>query len=454
VLFVPAIVWSARAALWHFGPVAEGSFKIMLSHLQVVSFVRFFAPQQWSDGMKGFFMFQASLSTGGFVNIDCLSTPTSGAEMLYGHQIFSLLLPLIVGVIMYVFWYVHTSLSEKTILKPSAKATMSKKNDLLPTRNDKWVSSMVGILYVLYPMLCYQATKMLDCTGAAGDAVTPLWLTVDLDEPCFQGRHLHMMIGICVPQILLFVIGLPAGLFVTLLRAVKTKPPTNTDMWRWGLFIREYSVDRWFWELVPTVRKLTFATLAVLGGSLGEQKQSQVALLVLLVSIMLEVIFRPRSAKSKTGEGLMQLEVSGLLVIWLTTWCGLMMRQEPGHQTDQQAISEETETSQAFWTTVAVSANIVLMVWMLLALFGENSPLVRRFTPRCCLIGTSGAPDFNHARPDNAQTRNTRQGSSVENPMNILTTTVEMARPPPAQSPPSANTLRAGAWKTSSESIK
>ena len=70
------------------------------------------------------------------------------------------------------------------------------------------------MLYLMYPTSVKQALAMLACERV-GDH---FWLQADLQEPCLQSRHLVYLFLLCVPQILLYVVGLPLGALVVLWR--------------------------------------------------------------------------------------------------------------------------------------------------------------------------------------------------------------------------------------------
>ena len=57
---------------------------------------------------------------------------------------------------------------------------------------------------------------------------------------------------------------------------------------RYGLFFSAYKRDRFYWEAVITARKVCVVALSVFGRTLGPRKQAQIALVVLLVSILAE----------------------------------------------------------------------------------------------------------------------------------------------------------------------
>ena len=64
--------------------------------------------------------------------------------------------------------------------------------------------------------------------------------------------------------------------------------------------------------------------LSVFGPELGPEKQTQVALLLLLICIVLEIYGDPYLIETTKHNILGQLELSALLIEWVTMWSGLI----------------------------------------------------------------------------------------------------------------------------------
>ena len=88
------------------------------------------------------------------------------------------------------------------------------------------------------------------------------------------------------------------------------------------------------------------------------QRQSQVALSLLLVCIVLEIVGRPFREASEDHSILKHLELGSLFVEWGTLWCGLMIYQS----------GPRSEGINIFMTFAVISANVVLMSYFLLVL--------------------------------------------------------------------------------------
>ena len=116
--------------------------------------------------------------------------------------------------------------------------------------------------------------------------------------------------------------------------------------------------------------------ISVFGKELGVGKQAQVVLLLLLVCIGLEVVADPYQEVTEAHAVLKKLEVSSLLVEWITFWCGLMIYQ-----------SDATSNGLSiFLSLVVVSTNVTLMLWFVKVLIqayieeSKESAMVKTIT--------------------------------------------------------------------------
>ena len=74
------------------------------------------------------------------------------------------------------------------------------------SNKDKAILSTVVGLYLLYPTTTLQTFSLLSCKEVGRG----FWLTADLEEPCYEGRHLMFFFVLVVPQLLAYIVGLPA----------------------------------------------------------------------------------------------------------------------------------------------------------------------------------------------------------------------------------------------------
>ena len=81
-------------------------------------------------------------------------------------------------------------------------------------------------------------------------------------------------------------------------------------------FSVSYKDERFYWEIVLSLRKIIIVGLGVFGPSLGPVSQSLVALLVLFIFIVLEILGDPFKEPTARHKILAKLELSTLMVLF------------------------------------------------------------------------------------------------------------------------------------------
>jgi hypothetical protein len=111
-----------------------------------------------------------------------------------------------------------------------------------------------------------------------------------------------------------------------------------------------------------SLRKIIIVGLGVFGPSLGPVSQSLVALLVLFTFIVLEILGDPFKEPTARHKILAKLELSTLMVLFLTMWSGLMIFSS----------TEVNDTvSVEVLTVLVVLMTVVMMVWLIAQLMRE-----------------------------------------------------------------------------------
>ena len=328
--------------------VSQSVKKIMLNYLQVIALARSF-PLRWNGVLRTLFEVQGAISTLGdhIVNVDCISTSKTAAELFYGKQVMYMFVPVITGFLGFLFWFCYGLLQGVSFLQKGDKK--------MRTPKDKFIVTVTAIIFLMYPTMCEKAFAMFSCKTIGGIE----YLQVDLEEPCYESRHLSMILLLGLPQLFLYVLGLPLLVLKFLKRNRADLFKNPVVLTRWGLFFKGYKEDRYYWELVITLRKVCVVALSVFGRELGVQRQSQVALLLLLVCIILEIVGQPFREVTDSHRILKRLEIAALLVEYGTLWCGLMIYQS----------GPKSEGMNVFMTICVVAANIGLTLWFVFVLF-------------------------------------------------------------------------------------
>jgi hypothetical protein len=142
----------------------------------------------------------------------------------------------------------------------------------------------------------------------------------DLQEPCFVGRHLFYIFFVTIPQLLLYVVGLPLLAFV-FIQKNKAHLYEHDTMVRYGLLYLGYRKDREWWELTIVVRKVSIVSVATFGTLMRVvDLQAFLALFIVFISIIVHLVGQPFDMEDKKSRMLHTLEFMSLSCCWLTFW--------------------------------------------------------------------------------------------------------------------------------------
>ena len=82
------------------------------------------------------------------------------------------------------------------------------------TVQDKFISTCVTLLYLLYPTVTRATFKLVACQTVGKNR----YLQMDLDTVCWDGKHLPWVALLFLPALFLYVVGLPVMAFACLYR--------------------------------------------------------------------------------------------------------------------------------------------------------------------------------------------------------------------------------------------
>ena len=279
-------------------------------------------PMQWPQEVENFFAVQSAISSAS----QALLSPTASCRMsplesVYRKQVGFALLPFTIVLCCTLVWRAARVAKCKCGWQTQEQERPTVSLPPLSFYTDRAVLSWVGLLYLFYPTAVKQALAMLACerVGAEG-----LWLGADLQEPCLEGRHAVLLVVLCLPQLLLHVVGLPLGAFVILFRN-RNRLFAEDVQFRWGLLYAGYRHDVFWWELTIVIRKVALVVVGgVFGSRLGPDMQVYMALAMVVFFIIIHLAWRPFDELTASHKILHWLELGSLMVCWgtpLTVGC-------------------------------------------------------------------------------------------------------------------------------------
>jgi len=301
--------------------------------------------------MQGLFVFQSVLSSVGqhLVDPDCELSIYTPAEAFYRKNIMYACFPLLAVVLPWVFWWLMSRVaccSKDRGWRGRSGVFEQKNNDEgnheennegdhdgdhdgnddegQENRNttkksfsnkDKAILSTVVGLYLLYPTTTLQTFSLLSCKEVGRG----FWLTADLEEPCYQDRHLMFFFVLVLPQLLAYIVGLPVLSFYFMWRnRRKIKQNHPVVMFRYGLLFAGYRHERYYWETVMAARKVIVVAIGVFGRLTDTESQVHGALLALFVFILTHTTMVPFPTVDQAGKSVGNLETFALTCCFLT----------------------------------------------------------------------------------------------------------------------------------------
>ncbi len=211
----------------------------------------------------------------------------------------------------------------------------------VPSDMDSFLMSAVLLWFILLPSILRMAFVAMECKvmPASLDGEMKNFLLIDLEFPCYEGKHLSFMI-LAIPLVLAYAVIVPTAITLILFRAGRPKnkdgsrkrgedgkllePRRNVDptlMYRWGLWYSGYRSDRFWWEVVVLVRKVGIILISTFASS--DQFQLHISLGLLIVSLHLHDTNRPYG-NTKTEEHVLHwFEMGSLLNLLLMVWSGV-----------------------------------------------------------------------------------------------------------------------------------
>ena len=185
---------------------------------------------------------------------------------------------------------------------------------------DYTILSIVLMLFLSYSMLVRLSFSMFKCPYVDGTS----YLMADLQEPCYQDRHSSYLMLLTVPQLILYVFGLPVFATALVLRNKKVLYHRKFFT-RYGLLYMGYRPGREWWEGVIAVRKIFIVAIGTFGSLMDVvDLQAFIALGIVFVSIVVHLIGEPFDKTQRNSLLLHNLEFAALTICWCTFWAGLL----------------------------------------------------------------------------------------------------------------------------------
>lgn len=192
---------------------------------------------------------------------------------------------------------------------------------------DKVVATVITLIYLLYPTLCKSAFSLVACRqiGLIGKS----YLTQDLQIECFAEEHLYWFLGLCVPALLILIIGLPGMAMVFLWRSRHSLHRRHIRF-RFSILFIGYEDRTYFWEIVVAGRKLTVSAISVFLLQVDTATQVLTAELFVVCVLVMHLHVRPYIAVTPKHNTLQHVETFALTTAFITLVSGMLMFEDIG----------------------------------------------------------------------------------------------------------------------------
>ena len=157
-------------------------------------------------------------------------------------------------------------------------------------RSDKSTATAIIVLFLFYPTIVSIIAKSVNCVQIEGESR----LFDDLQEICFEGTHLLIVITVTLPGLIGWAIGIPIYALVKLFKNVSDlevikKRASGTQheellrsfKVRLGFLTAGYDDTYYYWEIVLLMRKSLLVLMIVFLSSVSQGVSSLLAILVL-----------------------------------------------------------------------------------------------------------------------------------------------------------------------------
>lgn len=319
---------------------------IVLDYLQLSSLV-VSMDVPWPGVLQVVFNIQGVISTIGehLLSPDCELTNLRPADVVYQKQMAYLLLPFLAILCSWVFWRVvcHCKGHKWTSGEPSYE--------------DKHTSTVIFLLYLLYPTMCNSGFTLLRSETVDGRS----FLYADLQEPYMEGRHLSYVLLLSGPH-LAFVFGLPIlGLKVIWgHKKAQTLSHIKTQF-RYGMLYSGYQYKCWWWDMVVAYRKLAISLVTTLA---PDEVEIHLLIFVLVLAQYLNQQWRPytdeEAPNRQERESLHNMAVHSMAIVFGTAWSGFYFKLLPH--------CENSKWSCTMLTVVVALGNAAFLTYCLLRL--------------------------------------------------------------------------------------
>eukprot|EP00775_Hariotina_reticulata_P006780 gene6780-6997_t len=195
---------------------------------------------------------------------------------------------------------------------------------------NRLVVIVLTVLFMFYPNLVRAATSSFACfhLDVAGEGPYPQYSTAtakhgyfvfDLQQECYQGYHLVLVLALAIPAALVFCVFVPVGIWAGL-SCNKSSLSQLKVRRQFGSLYHAYKQQHYYWESIVCVQTVILVCIAVFSSELGVFYSALLLNAAFVASLLLQVAFRPYAYRI-----VHQLQMQASACLYLVTLLALTL---------------------------------------------------------------------------------------------------------------------------------
>jgi hypothetical protein len=339
--------------------------RVLVNHMQMLVIIYSF-DLQWPDEFINIFGSTETVAEAPqqFMSFDCFiderseNDPDSKNSMrlYYWRVIIAAVVPFLIVGLNYALWnFIYLFYSKQGEVSPELTRVEYLKN-LSATKTRRIHASVLIVLIFFHPSLIDVLFEMFNCVDIDGD----IRMSRELDEICYEGTHLYLVVFVVIPSILLWGFGLPT---ISLIALIHKREKRNTLEVReeLGYLYNGFLNHAFYWESIIMYRKFIMVMLSTAFSLAGRKVQSMLVFGLMIFIICLHSLIKPFMTPS-----LNNLETMSILALTLTIFAGIFFVTDSSNNPTTVRTRNEFElndTEKIILFMMFVLSNLLFFLW-------------------------------------------------------------------------------------------
>jgi hypothetical protein len=339
--------------------------RVLVNHMQMLVIIYSF-DLQWPDEFINIFGSTETVAEAPqqFMSFDCFidtrsdneSDSKNSIKLYYWRVIIAAVIPFLIVALNYALWnFIYLFYRKQDEASPEITRVEYLKN-LSATKTRRIHASILIVLIFFHPSLIDVLFEMFNCADIDGD----IRMSRELDEVCYKGTHLHLVVFLVIPSILVWGFGLPT---ISLIALIQKREKRNTPEVReeLGYLYNGYLNHAFYWESIIMYRKFLMVMLSTAFSLAGRKVQSMLVFGLMIFIICLHSLIKPFMTPS-----LNNLETMSILALTLTIFAGIFFVTDSSNNPTTVRTRNEfelTDTEKIILFMLFVLSNFLFFIW-------------------------------------------------------------------------------------------